>query len=123
MANQLGMAERHSILVLARRGWSHRRIARELGIHRETVARYLGLTPAEPVRAHPPPEAPAKPAISITGSGEPVATSADSITAPPNAHQGHAWGPSKGYGAPVKASMSAAMSLKSMGRVGFGRFG
>jgi len=27
MANQLGMAEQHTILVLARRGWSHWRIA------------------------------------------------------------------------------------------------
>jgi len=50
MANQLGMAEQHTILVLSRRGWSHRRIARELGIHRETVARYLGLSQCEPAR-------------------------------------------------------------------------
>jgi len=46
MANQLGMAEQQSILVLARRGWSQRRIARALGIHRETVARYIALSQA-----------------------------------------------------------------------------
>ena len=68
MANQLGMAMRHSILVLRDRGWSHRRIARELGIHRETVSRYLGLSQGEPAPAHPPPEPGSKPAISITGS-------------------------------------------------------
>jgi len=41
MANQLKMAEIHSILTLRTRGWSFRRIARELGVHRETVARYV----------------------------------------------------------------------------------
>ena len=39
MANQLKMAVVHAILTLARLGWSRRRIARELGIDRETVAR------------------------------------------------------------------------------------
>lgn len=70
MANQLGMAEQQSILVLVRRGWSRRRIARELGVHRETVSRYVKLASGEPAPAHPPPEAIAKPAISITGSDE-----------------------------------------------------
>ena len=41
MANQLKMAKVHSIQTLHARGWSQRRIARELGIHRETVARYV----------------------------------------------------------------------------------
>jgi hypothetical protein len=41
MANRLKMAKVHSIQVLHARGWSQRRIARELGIHRETVARYV----------------------------------------------------------------------------------
>jgi len=40
MANQLKMAMIHAIITLLERGWSYRRIARELGIHRETVARY-----------------------------------------------------------------------------------
>jgi transposase len=71
MANQLGMAEQHSILVLARRGWSQRRIGRELGIRRETVSRYVKLARGKPVPAHPPPEPQSKPAHSITGSNEP----------------------------------------------------
>ena len=39
MANQLKMAMADTVLQLLQRGWSYRRIARELGIHRETVAR------------------------------------------------------------------------------------
>jgi transposase len=39
MANRLNMAMADTVLQLLQRGWSHRRIARELGIHRETVAR------------------------------------------------------------------------------------
>ena len=41
MANQLKMALIETILTLHRRRWSQRRIARELNIHRETVARHL----------------------------------------------------------------------------------
>ena len=41
MANHLTMALVETILSLHQRGWSQRRIARELGIHRETVGRYL----------------------------------------------------------------------------------
>jgi transposase len=62
MANQLKMAEIHSILTLRTRGWSFRRIARELGVHRETVARYVQLAGA-----------PAKPANAPLGSGVPPA--------------------------------------------------
>jgi len=40
MANTLTMADVHSIETLLQRGWSYRRIARALGIHRETVARH-----------------------------------------------------------------------------------
>lgn len=56
MANQLKMAMIQALLALHARGWSQRRIARELGIDRGTVARYLQLA------------AQAKPAISLTGS-------------------------------------------------------
>jgi transposase len=60
--NQLKMDIQQTISTLSREGWSQRRIARELGIDRETVARYrrLARQVAEP-----------KPAISPTGS-EPV---------------------------------------------------
>jgi len=48
MANQLKMAMVNAILTLQQRGWSQRRIARELGIDRETVARHIHLPGAEP---------------------------------------------------------------------------
>ena len=58
MANRLEMAMIQALVALFQRGWSQRRIARELGIDRETVARY-----AQQLRA-----AEAKPAIVHTGS-------------------------------------------------------
>lgn len=84
MANQLKMAKIGSILTLRERGWSCRRIARELGVDRETVSRYLRLATAGP----PPNTAnaltgsdsnaanaltgsdPPKPANALTGSGQ-----------------------------------------------------
>jgi transposase len=51
--NQLNVNLKQSIQLLSARGWSRRRIARELGVHRDTVARYV---------------APAKPAIPTAGS-------------------------------------------------------
>ena len=44
MANQLKMAEVQAILALARGGWSNRHIARQLGVHRETVGRHVRLS-------------------------------------------------------------------------------
>src|SRR6476646_2018168 len=41
MANRLRMALIETIISLRRRGWSRRRIARELGVDRETVTRHL----------------------------------------------------------------------------------
>ncbi len=58
MANQLKMAMIEAILALLGWGWSYRRIARELGVHRETGARY-----GRRGRSGP-----AKPAISTPGS-------------------------------------------------------
>ena len=55
--NQLNVSLQHSIATLAANGWSARKIARELGVHRETVGRYL--RPLEPV---------SKPAIVPAGS-------------------------------------------------------
>lgn len=55
--NQLKVSLQNSITTLAAKGWSARKIARELGVHRETVGRYL-----QPVAAE------SKPAIPPTGS-------------------------------------------------------
>ncbi len=55
--NQLNVSLQHSIVTLAAKGWSARKIARELGLHRETVGRYLHSV-----------EAKAKPAIVPAGS-------------------------------------------------------
>lgn len=51
MANCLGMAQVQAIYVLRARGWSFRRIGRELGIHRDTVRRHVQL--AESSADHP----------------------------------------------------------------------
>jgi transposase len=76
MANLLKMAISDTILTLHRRGWSQRRIASELGIHRETVARHLHLAqlsdaapkPAIAPIGSPVDPASAKPAIAPIGS-------------------------------------------------------
>jgi transposase len=73
MANQLKMGVIDSIFTLHRRGWSVRRIARELGIHRETVARYLQHDSPGPKPAIAPigsegAESTSKPAIAPIGS-------------------------------------------------------
>jgi len=51
MANRLKMANISAILALRERGWSRRRIARELGVHRETVGRYVRLAREGPESA------------------------------------------------------------------------
>ncbi|MGH7443097.1 MAG: helix-turn-helix domain-containing protein [bacterium] len=55
--NQLNVSLQHSIATLAAKGWSFRKIARELGLDRETVRRYRPVADSKP--ANPP-----------TGSGE-----------------------------------------------------
>jgi transposase len=44
--NQVNVSLQHSITTLAANGWSARKIARELGIDRETATRYLRLSEA-----------------------------------------------------------------------------
>jgi predicted transcriptional regulator len=41
MANVRNMADRNGIVMLWQRGWSFRRIARVLGVHRDAVSRYV----------------------------------------------------------------------------------
>lgn len=56
MANHLKMAVIQAIMLLHQQGWSHRRIARELGVHRETVAWHIRLMSHErskPAKAPP----------------------------------------------------------------------
>jgi transposase len=61
MANILKMAKIHAIIGLLEKKWSHRRIARELGVDRETVARYDRLRRSQE----------SKPAIVAPGCGCP----------------------------------------------------
>ena len=72
MANLLKMADVQAIVALFQQGWSKRRIARELGIDRETVARYTAPKPAISHTGSEDLEAggEAKPAIPHTGSSE-----------------------------------------------------
>jgi len=72
MANLLKMAISETIRTLRRRGWSQRRIADELGINRETVARHL--RQADPA---------SKPANAPPGS-----TGSDGASKPANAPPG-----------------------------------
>ena len=89
MANQLKMAKVNSILTLRAQGWSCRRIARALGVHRETVGRWIKqaqnrpnpLTGSEPAGG-------SEPANPPTGSGgdasaEPVSRSGPASTCEP----------------------------------------
>lgn len=68
MANYLGMAQVHAIQALRVRGWSFRRIGRELGVHRDTVARYVRLAEAgQPMTDASPP---------MAGAGSPTSDKA-----------------------------------------------
>src|SRR5215470_9825783 len=72
MANRLKVAMIETILRLHQRGWSNRRIARELGIDRGTVARQIRTFKASPNAAtvligSEPIRADANAAISLTG--------------------------------------------------------
>ena len=70
--NQLNVSLQHSIATLAANGWSARKIARELGVHRETVGRYLRPPRPDSKPAIPPPgsreDSDSKPAIVPAGS-------------------------------------------------------
>jgi hypothetical protein len=57
MSNYLEMAMNYSILTLYEQGWSARKIARELGINRETVGRHVSAAGVKPATGaeNPPP--------------------------------------------------------------------
>ena len=50
MANRIKMEEVQTIRCLLKRKWSYRRIARELGLHRDTVSRYAKIFESEDIR-------------------------------------------------------------------------
>jgi transposase len=84
MPNRLKMSKIISILALRQQGWSFTRIARELGIHRQTVARL--------VREHSkPPEAP-------TGSDDSKSTQAPTGSGGSKSTQAPRGAPSRGMG-------------------------
>src|SRR5258708_17676528 len=70
MSKFLKVSMQTTIYSLAQRGWSQRRIAKELGINRETVGRYLRLPkPAISITGDLVAKEESKPAISIAGTG------------------------------------------------------
>lgn len=72
--NQLEVNQQNAIIALHRQGWSKRRIARELGVDRSAVRRYLSAAAAKPPthpRTGPAAEAGAKSALPPTGAQTP----------------------------------------------------
>src|SRR5438094_10361259 len=74
--NQLNVNQQQTILTLRQQGWSKRRIARELGLDRATVRKYLAEadskspTPQAGSAESPPPKSPTNPQTgSSSGSG------------------------------------------------------
>ncbi len=55
MANHLRVAMIHAIVTLHQRGWSNRRIARELGVDRGAVARHVAVISAATIGENAPP--------------------------------------------------------------------
>jgi transposase len=93
MSNLIKVAMIDAILSLHRRNWSQRRIARELGINRETVARYLKEAESGPKPANAPPgsatdEAAPKPANAPPGSATDEAAPESAIPTLGSAREG-----------------------------------
>lgn len=102
MANQLKMAEVQVILSLARGGWSNRHIARQLGVHRETVARHLRLADA----------ADSKPASAPIGSeGAPLGSEGQFSSKPASAPIG--WvSAADGWREPIVQKLEAGLTAQ-----------
>src|SRR5262245_60324054 len=89
MPNLLKVAMIETILSLRQRGWSKRRIARELGIDRETVARHLRLAASSSNPANAPTGSdlaagnsnPANAPTGSDGASDPTDTSRSDTTA------------------------------------------
>ena len=75
MSNQLKVAMIETILSLRRRGWSQRRIARELGVDRATVARHLRRNAASSNAANAPIGS-AESAVSSNAANAPIGSAA-----------------------------------------------
>src|SRR5260370_4291568 len=112
MSNQLKMAKIDAIISLYQRNWSIRRIAKELGIHRDTVARQIQLW-----------EQNSKPARAPLGSAEELAvcpeskpaTSGEGAQAPKQATQEEGAHDSKQAtfeGAPIGSVLTQADSKR-----------
>jgi transposase len=90
MANRLKMALIETIQSLSRRGWSQRRIARELNVDRETVAKHLGARhdaskPATAPLGSPAEGDPSKPATAPLGSDGGMDLPPPTVRSPPSA--------------------------------------
>jgi transposase len=87
--NQLKVNQQHTIVTLHEQGWSKRRIAREMGLDRATVRKYLAAagskSPTHP-RTGSTEEVESKPAISRTGSGSVTAGGRPSLSEPWKQH-------------------------------------
>jgi len=109
MSNVLKVSLQTTIYSLAQRGWSQRRIAKELGINRETVGRYLRLPkPAISTAGFEDGEA-GKPAISITGilAGKEESKPAISITGTGAGRRSRCEALAEVIGAKVEVGLSA----------------
>ncbi len=106
MANRLKMAKIHSIQTLRAQGWSQRRIARVLGIDRQTVARYVQAAAAPP-RPCTPPLGEGQPDSSLDVQNQPNLPIGSDTQNPPNPPLGSTGPPSRCE--PFRDSIQAAL--------------
>ena len=107
MANQLTMADIQAILTLHQRGWRNRRIARELNVDRETVAKYIRASACVP-----------KPAKAPTGSAMMTEEAAEGPESPLSALASHEERGIEASASPVLAEATAADSKPAKAPIG-----